>query len=387
MRPLPLAPLLLGLWIGLTLTGLPAARGADVKDKAKAGDDKSDKVKFNTVDHVELHGVWYPATGGGKKAPAVLLLHNVKSDSSKDGWDKLARELQDAGYAVLTFDFRGHGNSTAVDPSFWNDTSSAGLLRLTEFNREQCKTGFNPKQPKESISIKDFKTSYYPALVNDIEAARAFIDRKNDGGECNSSNLILIGAEEGASLGALWMASEMSLYRVTNSNPITGIPLRWATTPEGKDIGAGVWLSISPAIGSYSAPVSTWLQMGVKEKKVPMAFLYGDKDTTAASFSKRCYAAVKPSKDAKTKLTGELPIKDSRLSGNDLLGDQLNARKWIIDKYLKAIKDEQVAPAWEEKKDEESAFVWVLQGTNQPIPAKSEKEKVMSPIPWQRFLR
>jgi alpha-beta hydrolase superfamily lysophospholipase len=385
MRSLPLAPLLLGLWVGLTLTGLPAARGADVKDKA--GDDKSDKVKFNTVDHVELHGVWYPPTGGGKKTPAVLLLHNVKSDSSKDGWDKLARELQEAGYAVLTFDFRGHGNSTAVDPSFWNDTSSTGLRALTEFNREQCKTGFNPNKPKESISIKDFKTSYYPALVNDIEAARAFLDRKNDGGECNSSNLILIGAEEGASLGALWMASEMSLYRVTSSNPITGLPLRWATTPEGKDVGAAVWLSISPAIGSYNAPVRTWLQMGVKEKKVPMAFLYGDKDTTAANISKSCFAAVKPPREAKTKLTGELPIKDSKLSGNALLGDQLNARKWIIDTYLKAVKEEQVAPAWEEKKDEESAFVWVLQGSNQPIPAKSEKEKVMSPIPWSRFLR
>jgi pimeloyl-ACP methyl ester carboxylesterase len=384
MRSLPPVPLLLGLLIGLTPTGLPAARGADVKND-KAADDKSDKVKFDTVDHVELHGVWYgPTTGIGKKAPAVILLHNVKSDISKDGWDKLARELQDAGYAVLAFDFRGHGNSTAVDPSFWNDTTSVGLAALTKFNREQVHN-FNPNNPKQSISIKDFNTSYYPALVNDIEAARAFVDRKNDSNECNSSNLILIGAEEGAALGALWMASEMSLYRVTSVNMFSGLPQRWATTPEGKDIGAAVWLSVSPAIGSYNAPVSSWLQMGVKEKKVPMAFVYGDKDTTAASYSKRCLAAVKP-KDSKAKLTGENPIKDSKLSGNALLGDQLSARKWIIDTYLKAVKDEQVAPAWEEKKDDESPFAWVLPGGNQPILAKSEKEKVMNPIPWTRFM-
>ena len=382
MRSLPLVPLLLGLCIGLTLTGLLAARGADVK----AADDRSDKVKFDTVDHVELHGVWYaPTSGNGKKTPVVLLLHNVKSDSSKDGWDKLARELQDAGYAVLTFDFRGHGNSTAVDPSFWNDTSSVGLATLTRFNREEFKGGFNPNKPKETISIKDFQTGYYPALVNDIEAARAFIDRKNDSGECNSSNLILIGAEEGAALGALWLASEMSLYRVTSSNPLTGLPQRWATTPEGKDLAACVWLSISPAIGSYSAPVRTWIQMGVKEKRVPMAFLYGDKDTTAATISKNCFAAVK-SREGKSKLTGELPIKDSKLSGNALLGDQLNARKWIVDEYLKTVKNEQVAPAWEEKKDEESGFTWVLPGSSAPILAKSEKEKVLNPIPWKLFL-
>jgi hypothetical protein len=378
--------LLLGLCIGPTLTGLPAARGADVKND-KAADDKFDKVKFDSVDHVELHGAWYaPSSGNGKKAPVVMLLHNVTSDSSKDGWDKLARELQDAGYAVLSFDFRGHGNSTAVDPSFWNDTSTIGLATCTKFNREMCKTGFNPNKPKESISIKDFNTGYYPALVNDIEAARAFINRKNDSGECNSSNLILIGAEEGAALGALWMASEMSLYRGTNVNPLNSLPQRLATTPEGKDIAACVWLSISPRIGSYTAPVSSWLQMGVKDKKVPMAFLYGDKDTTASNISKLCLRAVKTSRDAKSKLTNEEPVKDSKLSGHQLLGDPLKLRPWIIDKYLKAVKDEQVPPGWEEKKDEESAFAWQLQGSNTPILAKTEKEKLMNPIPWSRFM-
>jgi pimeloyl-ACP methyl ester carboxylesterase len=382
MRLLPPVPLLLGLCIGLTLTGLPAAHGADVKEKA--ADDKSEKVKFESVDHVELHGVWYGASGNGKKAPAVLLLHNiVKSDSSKEGWDKLARDLQDAGYAVLSFDFRGHGDSTSVATEFWKDITSPGLVALTTYNREQVR-GFNPSKPKETISIKDFNTSYYPALVNDIEAARAYLDTRNDNGECNSSNLILIGAEEGAALGALWMASEMSLYRVTSFYPLNpGVPQKWETTPVGKDIAAAVWLSVNPRIGSYSAPVSSWLQMGVKEKKVPMAFVYGEKDTEASNYSKRCLAAVKP-KDSKAKLTGDYAVKDTKLSGNALLDDKV--RKWIIETYLKAVKDEQTAATWEDKKDAESGFTWVLPGGSQPILAKSEKEKVMSPIPWSRFM-
>jgi pimeloyl-ACP methyl ester carboxylesterase len=382
MRLLPPVPLLLGLCVGLILSGPPAARGADVKDKA--ADDKSEKVKFESVDHVELHGVWYGPSGNGKKAPAVLLLHNIKSDSSKEGWDKLARELQEAGYAVLSFDFRGHGDSTSVAAEFWNDNTSPGLQALTRYNREQVR-GFNATNPKQTISIKDFNTSYYPVLVNDIEAARAYINGRNDNGDCNSSNLILIGAEEGAALGALWMASEMNLYRVTSVNQFTGLPVKWATTPEGKDVAAAVWLSVSPKIGNTTVPVSRWLAMGVKEKKVPMAFVYGDKDTYAGT-SKSCLSAVKP-RDSKAKLTGEHPIKDSKLVGNALLGDQLDARKWIVETYLKAVKDEQTAATWEDKKDAEDAFTWVLPGGNQPILAKSGKEKVLNPIPWERFVR
>src|SRR5262249_21373057 len=70
-----------------------------------------EKAKFFTADHVELMGRFYPSFKG-KKAPSVICLHKIGSDSSKDGWDKLAESLQKKGYAVLVFDFRGHGDST-----------------------------------------------------------------------------------------------------------------------------------------------------------------------------------------------------------------------------------------------------------------------------------
>lgn len=394
MRSLAVLLLTSALAVGLLVAGSAAPRAADNK-AGKAGG--GEPVKFDTADQVQLQGLYYAPTGTRtKKAPCALLLHKIESgDSSKDGWDQLARDLQKAGYAVLTFDFRGHGNSTTVGPGFWGDRSSPALLALTEFNLRSCKERINPKQPKETISIKDFNKGYWPVLVNDVQAAKLFLDRKNDGGECNSANLTLIGAEDGASIGALWLYAYLNLYRVTGTNYL-GQPVRLAQTPEGKDVAACVWLTISPRIGTANANVLNWIQYAGKEKKVPMAFICGEKKERDPSvlFTEKCYHAVEPSKDSKgTKLTGKMLIKDSSLAGNQLLGDQvtidskMTAREWIVDKYLKAVRNETVAPPWEEREIEKTAFAWTLPGSRLPVPAKDMKDKSLGPVPLNLFLR
>ncbi len=356
MRPFTLAGLALGLALGLAFAVPPRARAAD-----RAGDD--DKVKFETVDLVELHGVWYPAKQG-KKAPCVLLLHKIKGKSTEDGWDALAKDLQTAGYAVLSFDFRGHGDSTAVSPGFWKE----------QFNLSNLKTPMNPNKPKETININDFGAGYYPALINDIAAAKQFLDRKNDGGECNSRNLILIGAEDGATLGAMWMYSELYRHRVVG-------PVKFAPTPEGKDVVGCVWLSISPRVGSFSPPLRDWIKYAGEDKKVPMAFVYGEKDTTNANVANSLYELIKPDKDAKVKLTGKKPIEKTALVGAGLLTDKADGRKWIVDTYVKSIKDEKVLEPWEEHDFEKSAYVWSFPNAVQPMQAKLPGEKVLYPIP------
>src|SRR4051794_24073060 len=79
---------------------------------------KADKVRFSTIDGVEIMGNFYHAK---PQAPVVMLLHAFESSSRTKDWTNLAESLQKAGYAVLSFDFRGHGESTEVDPAlFWN---------------------------------------------------------------------------------------------------------------------------------------------------------------------------------------------------------------------------------------------------------------------------
>jgi pimeloyl-ACP methyl ester carboxylesterase len=374
MRSCTLVALALGLAAGVGVLGQPQARGADKDDPVK--------VKFESVDQVELHGLFYP-NGNGKKAPAVLLLRKVEGDTQVDEWGQLAKDLQKEGCAVLIFDWRGHGDSTSVAPGFWNDNTSPAIKSMSAFNVANYKKSINPSKPPESISIKDFNKSYYPALVNDIAAAKMFLDQKNDAGECNSSNLILIGAEDGAALGVIWVYSELFRFRYTGGL-LTG-PLKQAQNPEGKDVTACIWLSLSQSLGGRPLAISDWVTFIGKDKKVPMAFVYGEKDSTSTSLAQRLFDKIKPDKDAKVKLTGKQAIKGTDLKGHALLGDKLDGRSWILEKYLKVLKEEQVPPGWEEKKMEESQAVWSIPGMLRPIDAKFEKDKKVLPVPLDKL--
>jgi pimeloyl-ACP methyl ester carboxylesterase len=150
---------------------------------------QGDSVTFETVDEVELHGTFYPSDQG-VKAPCVLMLHDLgdtaNHSGSNDGtsWALLAKKLQKNGFAVLDFDFRGYGKSTTVQPAFWK----------APYNNKIKGAGTK----SSSIHAADFPAWYMPVLVNDIAAARRFLDEKNDAKQCNSRNLILIGVQEGA---------------------------------------------------------------------------------------------------------------------------------------------------------------------------------------------
>jgi hypothetical protein len=378
MRSCTLVGLALSLAAGAGLLATPQARAADPNEPVK--------VKFETVDTVELHGLFYPS-GAGKKAPTVLLLRKVEGDTQVDEWGQLAKDLQGKqNCAVLIFDWRGHGDSTSVSPGFWNDPTSPAISKMSAFNVANYRKSINPSKPPESISIKDFSKGYYPALVNDIAAAKMFLDQKNDAGECNSSNLILIGAEDGATLGVLWVYTELCRFRFTGGgNLLTATPIKPAQNPEGKDVTACIWLSLSPTLGGVQEPVSKWVTTIGKEKKVPMAFVVGGEDTAAVSFAQKLFDKVKPDKDAKVQLTGKQVIKGTKLAGHALLNDKLDGRSWILDTYWKALKDDIVPPAWEEKKMEESKAVWMVPGAVRPIDAKVEKDKKVLPVPLSAF--
>ena len=64
----------------------------------------------------------------------MLLLHDFdlkKGGSSQQaGWADLAASLQKDGFTVLSFDFRGFGDSKNVDKEFWSHTQNGvGYIR------------------------------------------------------------------------------------------------------------------------------------------------------------------------------------------------------------------------------------------------------------------
>jgi hypothetical protein len=324
-----------------------------------------DRVKFDTCDGVELHGSFYPGKNG-PKSTCVLLLHNVGGDaknidnSQQDGWDRLAKALQEQGFAVLSFDFRGHGNSTAIQPSFWRYTFNSNSVRGAG--------------KAESISYKDYQKSYYPVLVNDIAAAKALLDRRNDNGECNSRSIILVGAQEGAVVGTMWAVSECSRYQLINVNAFNQVLDK---TAEGKSINACVWLSMS---GSQSE-LGTWLrQLGGKEHRIPMGFLYGANDPTAANFAQKWSKELKGKSSPTDKLTRAEGTPKSALAGHNLLRKDLNNVEKVVN-YCKSVV-ETVTPTDPSKVEfDKKGYAWNFPQSGRPISAKKPDEKLLGPIP------
>jgi alpha-beta hydrolase superfamily lysophospholipase len=71
-------------------------------------------IIITTDDGMALAATYWP--GRTDTAPGALLLHGVKS--SRESLTANAAWLASAGYAVLTVDFRGHGESTPAQHSF-----------------------------------------------------------------------------------------------------------------------------------------------------------------------------------------------------------------------------------------------------------------------------
>jgi hypothetical protein len=339
-------PLLAAMLVGLIAAGTCHAQ----KNKA---DSKS--VPFKTFDGVELSGTLYPAAGSKARDAVVLLIPDVNLKKGggiqQNGWSDLAKTLQKNGYVVFSFDFRGFGESKTVDPvEFWKHS----------FNLNNFKRKTSGGKRLEKIDYKDFHASYIPYLVNDIAAAKAFLDRENDRKACNTSNLIVIGAGQGATLGAMWVANECK--RRKDKNPV-GSLLPMLGDSEGKSIAGAVWLTISPTLGDRSIPVRTWVVEAGKTNKIPMAFITGKNDTRGSSLSSNLVRAIKGTvkgkgNDKDLEFTGVYEVPDVKLTGHNLLVRTTGVDNWILKNYLAPVMEKRGAKEWVERKVSANRFYY-----------------------------
>src|SRR5262245_13296755 len=218
--------------VAMTAAGLVAlVPAATAAQDQKKGDD----ISFVTPDGLRLFGTWYKAD---RNACTIIMLHayGPKENSSKGEWQVLARTLNEKGFAVLTFDFRGHGRSTAAR-TFEDKKLFCDLTRSP--HNQFAGLQLNP-DTLDGIRVKDFQAGYFPYLVYDIAGARSFVDTASDDGECDSSRICLVGDREMFSLGMLWMGLEF--FRQGVNAP----PGSFHAPPEhpgSRDLVGAVWLS------------------------------------------------------------------------------------------------------------------------------------------------
>jgi len=357
---------------------------------------KAESVTFTTGDYAELKGYWYPGDKR-KESATVILLHRLGGQCREDGWESLAENLNKKGYAVLAFDFRGHGRSTGVDAKkFW----AGQFAHNTSYIKSYRPGAMNPPN---AIEFGDFRPEYMPHLINDIYAAKVFIEGRNDKAECNANRIILIGAEDGATLGMMFTAAEFYRYKVSPRG-------EFEPTPESRDILCCVWLSLSTSLDKkpVSGSLTQWLTISAadKENKIPMAFLYGEEDKKADTLSlqatrilKPLYGRGKEINEDKFPATGDHAVeKSQKLSGSKLLNKDLETEKWIVDVYLnntvfkKKEKSTEVelnqsverfkkmSFDWNERSIENKIFMYKI-GTRPALRAKDPLEKAMLPVP------
>jgi hypothetical protein len=329
---------------------------------------KPEKVRFTSIDGVELHGSFYPSK---RSAPTVLILHAIGEDSKKKGWLSLAEQLQ-KDYCVLTFDFRGHGDSTEVQSDlFWKQNYNRQYVRSSD---------------KATISHKGFDKRYYPVLVNDIAAAKAFLDRsKNDSGVCNTSSFVIIGAETGASLGAIWLNAEWHRYKMIPPM-MFGLQPQPDTRPEGKDVVAAIWLSMSPMLGTYRLSPSAQLEIPGRQGATPMVFMYSDGDEKGKGVATKCASYLKATKDAKYGYIVAQKIEGGgKLTGVSLLQKALGTGDAIAD-YLEKVMQVK-GNEWTEREFKKSQYVWRFPGSPKLLPAKFPNEQNLMFETYEKFIR
>jgi alpha-beta hydrolase superfamily lysophospholipase len=313
--------------------------------RAQTQGDMPEKVKFTSVDGVELHGTFY-GSSKNDSAPAVLIVHAIGDSSRRKEYDNLARTLQGSGYAVLTFDLRGHGQSKSVDKDeFWSQ----------KYKNYTFVAGASAR--KESIEFRDIDKRFYSVFVNDLAAAKAFLDRKNDAKKCNSSSMIVIGADSGATLGAIWINSEWARYKLIPPAAGFGQPQPDLKNPEGKNVICGIWLSITPDLGTRKVPLASVLFTAAKEKKVPMVFLYNSDFSIDKSTAVTLVKGIKGKDKTNFELTAASPVKaGGKLTGRELLNPALETDKAIAAYLPKVIEDK--GNEWQEQEARKAQYVW-----------------------------
>jgi hypothetical protein len=218
-----------------------------------------------------------------------------------------------------------------------------------------------------TIDSKDFTANYYPWLMQDLIAARDYLDIKSDNSlsTVNRDHLIVIGAEEGAALGCLWLASECHRFAAA---PRGGVPggVQLAAESEAGSVAGAIWLTPAPVFGWPRVKVEQWLAATARLHPIPMVFVFGEKDAAGSTVSRRLMAAVKSAAPGHPMATEEV-IPATASSGVQLLApDQegIAAVRRQVQVLLKA------APRPRPGVYRETNYYWSFPGVKPPVQAK-----------------
>ncbi|MEI7685785.1 MAG: hypothetical protein WCL32_12225 [Planctomycetota bacterium] len=337
--------------------------------------DAAEKVRFETADGVKIQGEFYRSAVKG--APVVMMLHNIGESSAKEKWIDLAKTLQPT-FSVLTFDFRGHGNSVEIDPELY--FRYPANVRATK--------GASPKKTK--LDWRDIDKNAYTLFINDIAAAKGYLERtKNDLGICNTANTFVIGVDQSATLAAIWANSEFHRYKFDFIPPFFQVKME--SKAEGQNITGLVCLGISPKLGTRPVSLLKTLDYPCRQNQMPILLVHGDgdpkdkaslQDKETAKFLEKAIKIPLAGKkdDPKFAFTKAVELKNAgKLRGVDLLAKSLNTSQGI-NTYLKSLASEK-ANEWSAHEFAKSKYGWKVNPDPNELPIAAKVFTYETPFP------
>ena len=253
---------------------------------AQKGADTTAVPLKSAADGLPLMATYLPASAGVEgpinEAPVLILLHGANGDRLV--WEKkpttidkkpLARVLNDEGFAVLTLDLRGHGES--------------------------------PLPGGRGVRNND-----YEAMLGDIEAAKRFLMEEHEAERLNINKLGIVAADDSAALA-------MAYAKLDWEKPdYDDAPVPSQRTPRGRDVRALVLLSPSDTAGRVRLLTGLTL---VREPSLQIAtlVLYGKDDPRDDGLSDKIGRQLRADDDPKDRyMVFPYP---TRARGTDLIGD------------------------------------------------------------------
>jgi pimeloyl-ACP methyl ester carboxylesterase len=270
-----------------------------------------ERFTCETYDGVRLVGDFHPpGRGRGQRAPCVILLHPIgpgRATASRRDFGTLPRRLQDEGLAVVTFDFRGHGESLVIDPAKYLIEAATQLRAPRD-------------RPPAKIDVHDFRTARdYERLANDRVAVKVWLNGKSNDRACNARNVALIGVEQAGVVGLMWLANEHQ--DVNRAADRAAVKNNKADRYEGEDVAAVVWLSTADRLGSDrvdSGSLQRWLNL-LRERKTQTLAVVAESDAAGKAFWDKAQNWIKTNRD-KDLLQ---PTRVHRVKGTSLAGLKL----------------------------------------------------------------
>jgi len=262
---------------------------------------KPQAIDLETADGVLIAGTYFPSPGGFN-SPVAILIHGYGETQDKL-WD-LAFKLQDAGYAVFTYDSRGHGYSTK-------------------------RVGVAAARNAPPIRYHDLgRRVPFASLTLDLEAIRNFLVERNNAKELNLSRLAIVGCHIGAITAVRFAFHDWSVPQPDFQGKMCC------------DVQALVLISPPLNFKGYSAV----RELRAVAAQMPILVIVGAGDSKAARDANKLFKIIRRAMPEGSKLHQV----DTKLQGTKLLDPDL---KLGVDKVIIEFLNRNVrgqAAKWEE---------------------------------------